>query len=219
MVNFYTKISLVIIYIFLFTPKTWCMEENFIFLTFQQGIQDTTQTAQGISNKGTYLSSLEERNGALNENSKVNTRIFSFDFYKIIGNFASGFGIEFHNYKKKYTFENNSSSVNLDAVGLLYGLNFYYRGDYWFPFVGIGSGNYSAKIKEHLKAESSETRATVFGQVDKPFYYKFGLRIPLNGFGIVLTKKFISANIQVDTENKNLSLGGVGTFLGIYFSL
>ena len=219
MVNFYIKFLLVFIYIFLFTSKIWSIEDNFIFLSIQKGSQDTTGTGPGIVNKWDYLSSLEEKHGSLNETGEVKPTIFSFDFYKIIGSFSSGFGIELHNYKKSYSFENDSSSVYLSAVGLMYGFNFYYRGDYWFPFIGIGSGNFSAKIKENLKTEISETHATVFGQVDKPFYYKIGARIPFNGFGIVFSKKYISANMQVATENKNLSLGGVGTFLGIYFSL
>ena len=51
-----------------------------------------------------------------------------------------------------------------------------------------------------------------------PFYYKFGVRIPMYGFGLIFTKKYISANMPVDTENKNLSLGGIGNFLGFYYS-
>ena len=164
-----------------------------------------------------YLTSLEESHGQLKENREVNPKVFSFDFYKINGNFSSGFGIEFHNYKKSFSFEKNNSSVDIYTVGLLYGLNFYYRGDFWFPFIGFGTGNFSAKVKEHLITEVSETNATVFGQVDKPFYYKFGIRIPINGLGILITKIYISANMNVNTGNKSLSLGGIGDFLGIYY--
>ena len=141
------------------------------------------------------------------------------DFYKINGDFASGFGVELHNYKKSFSFGNNSSKVSLSAVGMLYGLNFYYRGDYWFPFIGFGTGNFSAKVKEELKTELSSNNATVFDQVDKPFYYKFGVRIPFNGFGLLITQQYISANMHVDSENEYLSLGGTGTFLGIFYSL
>jgi len=119
--------------------------------------------------------------------------------------------------KKKYTFENDPSQVDISAVGFLYGLNFYYRGDFWFPFLGFGTGNYSAKVKEELVTGSSTTYGTVFGQVDKPFYYKFGVRIPLNGLGIILTQQYISANFDVSTENKPISLGGTATFIGIYY--
>ena len=163
--------------------------------------------------------SLEEKFGSLKENREVTPTVFSFDFYKIKGNFASGFGIELHNYKKSFSFENNRSTVNLSAVGMLYGLNFYYRGDYWFPFIGFGTGNFSAKVKEELKIENSSTNATVFDQVDRPFFYKFGVRIPFNGFGLLITQHYISANMYVESEKEYLSLGGTGTFLGIFYSL
>ena len=107
--------------------------------------------------------------------------------------------------------------VNISAVGLLYGLNFYYRGDYWFPFLGFGTGNYSAIVIEELTTGSTTTYGTVFGQGDKPFYYKFGVRIPINGLGIIFTQQYISANFQVATENKPFSLGGTATFVGLYY--
>jgi hypothetical protein len=160
---------------------------------------------------------LETKHGALKENRQVSPKVLSFDFYKTNGSVASGFGLEVHSYKKKYTFENDPSQVDISAVGFLYGLNFYYRGDFWFPFLGFGTGNYSAKVKEELVTGSSTTYGTVFGQVDKPFYYKFGVRIPLNGLGIILTQQYISANFDVSTENKPISLGGTATFIGLYY--
>ena len=53
------------------------------------------------------LDKSKEKNGSLKENREVNPTVFSFDFYKIKGDFASGFGIELHNYKKSFSFENN----------------------------------------------------------------------------------------------------------------
>ena len=163
------------------------------------------------------LKSLESKHGALKENRQVSPKVLTFDFYKTNGSVASGFGLEVHRYKKIYTFENDPSQVDISAVGLLYGLNFYYRGDFLFPFLGFGTGNYSAKVEEELVTGSSTTVGTIFGQVDKPFYYKFGVRIPLNGLGIILTQQYISANFDVSTENKPLSLGGTVTFIGLYY--
>ena len=202
----------------MYSSKIWCIEENFVYFAIQKGKQDPTNNPPGTLQNDTYLTSLEEKHGSLKENREVNPTVFSFDFYKINGNFASGFGIELHNYKKYFSFENNRSSVILSAVGMLYGLNFYYRGDYWFPFIGFGTGNFSAKVKEELKTENTSTNATVFDQVDRPIYYKFGVRIPFNGFGLLITQNYISANMHVDSENKHLSLGGTGTFLGIFYS-
>ncbi len=188
-----------------------------VYLAVQNGQQDTGSPAPVVGRMDSYLNSLEAKHGALNENRQVNLKIISFDFYKTTGSVASGFGMEVHSYEKKYTFENDSSQVNLSAVGLLYGLNFYYRGDFWFPFIGFGTGNYSAKVKEKLTIGNITTYGTVFGQVDNPFYYKFGVRIPLNGHGIVFTQQYTSADFQVPTEDKPLSLGGTASFIGFYY--
>jgi len=195
----------------------WCVEQTVVYYAVQFGQQDTEKTSPLVGQSGSYLKTLETKHGALKENRQVSPKVLSFDFYKTNGLVASGFGLEAHRYEKIYTFENDGSKVNLSAVGLLYGLNFYYRGDFWFPFIGFGTGNYSAKVKEELISGNTTTYGTVFGQVDNPFYYKFGVRIPLNGLGIILTRQYISANFQVTTENKSLSLGGIANFVGLYF--
>jgi len=203
--------------LFFYATTGWAVEQTVIFLAVQTGQQDTGSPAPGVGRTDSYLNTLESKHGVLKENRLVNPRIISFDFYKTTGSVASGFGLEVHSYEKKYTFENDSSLVNLSAVGLLYGLNFYYRGDFWFPFIGFGTGNYSAKVKEKLTTGSNTSSGSVFGQVDKPFYYKFGVRIPFNGLGIVLTQQYTSADIQVTTEDKPLSLGGSASFIGFYY--
>ncbi len=195
----------------------WCVEQTVVYFAVQYGIQDTGSPAPVVGQTDSYLSTLETKHGSLKGNRQVSPKVLSFDFYKTNGSVASGFGLEVHSYKKKYTFENDPSQVDISAVGFLYGLNFYYRGDFWFPFLGFGTGNYSAKVKEELVTGSSTTFGTVFGQVDKPFYYKFGVRIPLNGLGIILTQQYISSDFDVSTENKPLSLGGTATFIGLYY--
>ena len=200
-----------------FKTTVWSVEQTVVYFAFQYGIQDTGSPAPVVGQTDSYLSTLETKHGSLKGNRQVSPKVLSFDFYKTNGSVASGFGLEVHSYKKKYTFENDPSQVDISAVGFLYGLNFYYRGDFWFPFLGFGTGNYSAKVKEELVTGSSTTYGTVFGQVDKPFYYKFGVRIPLNGLGIILTQQYISANFDVSTENKPLSLGGTATFFGLYY--
>ena len=203
---------------FLYSISGLCNENTVVYFALQYGTQDTGSPAPLVGKNDTYLSTLENIHGTLRENREVKPKVVSFDFYKTSGALASGFGLEVHSYNKSYSFENNSSSVDLSAVGLLYGFNFYYRGDTWFPFIGFGTGNYSVKVNEKLNLEDSTTYGTVFGQVDKPFFYKFGVRIPLNGIGLVLTQQYISADLDVATENKPLSLGGVATFIGLYYT-
>ncbi len=217
MVSKVLKITFTVICLIFFKTTVWSVEQTVVYFAFQYGIQDTGSPAPLVGQTDSYLSTLETKHGSLKGNRQVSPKVLSFDFYKTNGSVASGFGLEVHSYKKKYTFENDPSQVDISAVGFLYGLNFYYRGDFWFPFLGFGTGNYSAKVKEELVTGSSTTYGTVFGQVDKPFYYKFGVRIPLNGLGIILTQQYISADFDVSTENKPLSLGGTATFIGLYY--
>jgi len=211
------KITFTVICLFFNVSTGWCVDQTVVYYAVQYGQQDTGNTVPLVGQSDSYLKTLESEHGALKENRQASPKVLSFDFYKTNGSVASGFGLEVHRYKKKYTFENDSSQVDISAVGLLYGLNVYYRGEFLFPFLGFGTGNYSAKVKEELVTGSSTTFGTTFGQVDKPFYYKFGVRIPLNGLGIILTQQYISANFDVSTENKPLSLGGTATFIGIYY--
>ena len=215
--RFLLKLFLTVSCLIFFKTTVWSVDKTVVYFAFQYGIQDTGSPAPVVGQTDSYLSTLETKHGSLKGNRQVSPKVLSFDFYKTNGSVASGFGLEVHSYKKKYTFENDPSQVDISAVGFLYGLNFYYRGDFWFPFLGFGTGNYSAKVKEELVTGSSTTYGTVFGQVDKPFYYKFGVRIPLNGLGIILTQQYISADFDVSTENKPLSLGGTATFIGLYY--
>ena len=212
-----SRITFSLICLFFHVSTGWCVEQTVVYFAVQYGQQDTGSAAPLVGESGSYLKTLESKHGELKENRQVSPKVLSFDFYKTTGAVASGFGLEVHRYEKKYSFENDSSMVNISAVGLLYGLNFYYRGDFWFPFIGLGTGNYSAKVKEELTTGSTTTYGTVFGQVDKPIYYKFGVRIPINGLGIIITQQYISANFQVATENKPLALGGTATFIGLYY--
>ena len=215
--RFLLKLFLTVSCLIFFKTTVWSVDKTVVYFAFQYGIQDTGSPVPVVGQTDSYLSTLETKHGSLKGNRQVSPKVLSFDFYKTNGSVASGFGLEVHSYKKKYTFENDPSQVDISAVGFLYGLNFYYRGDFWFPFLGFGTGNYSAKVKEELVTGSSTTYGTVFGQVDKPFYYKFGVRIPLYGLGIILTQQYISANFDVSTENKPISLGGTATFIGLYY--
>ena len=217
MVRSLLKLFLTVSCLIFFKTTVWSVDKTVVYFAFQYGIQDTGSPVPVVGQTDSYLSTLETKHGSLKGNRKVSPKVLSFDFYKTNGSVASGFGLEVHSYKKKYTFENDPSQVDISAVGFLYGLNFYYRGDFWFPFLGFGTGNYSAKVKEELVTGISTTYGTVFGQVNKPFYYKFGVRIPLNGLGLILTQQYISADFDVSTENKPLSLGGTATFIGLYY--
>ena len=192
------------------------IEQTFTYLSVQSGSQDPAAASGIFENKGRYFETLESAHGKLKEDRLVRPEVFAFDFYGVTGSLAGGFGIEVHRYNRQFQFADDSQ-VDIYAVGVLYGFNFYYRGGIWFPFAGFGTGNYSAKVLEELKNPGSVTTSTVFGQVDSPFYYKIGFRVPFNSWGLIATQQYISADMEVTTENKPLSLGGSASLFGFYY--
>ena len=199
-----------------FTGNAYAIDQTFSYLSVFSGSQDLSASPGGLGSESNYFEWLEESHGNLEENRKVQPSVIGFDFYRASGVVASGFGLEIQRYKKSFNFS-DGSGLTLEALGVLYGFNFYYRGDFWFPFFGFGTGNYSTKIQETLYSGSSVTETTVFGQVDTTVYYKLGARIPFNSWGLVLTQQFTSANMEVASANKNVALGGVSTLFGLYY--
>ena len=197
-------------------PCVSAIDQTLSYVSFQTGSQDLTAPGSLLGSSADYFSSLENTHGSISGDREVRPEVFSFDFYRASNALASGFGIEVHRYNKEFRFQDNSE-VGIYAVGVLYGFNFYYRGDIWFPFLGFGTGNYSAKVQETLYAVSSTTNSTIFGQVDTPLYYKIGFRIPFNSWGIIFTQQFISADMLVASENNKVSLGGTATLFGVYY--
>jgi len=195
------------------------LDQNMYFLSFQTGSQDTSVAVPGIEQKDLYLDQITSTHGAVQEDRVVTPQVISFDFYRPSESFSSGFGIEMHRYSKPYTFQ-DGSAVTVDAVALLYGLSFYYRTSWFYPFFGFGSGEYTARVQESLDPISSGdngTVSTVFEQVSNPFFYKIGFRIPIGSMGFIATQQYTSADMQVPTENAAISLGGSATLFGFYF--
>jgi hypothetical protein len=207
-----------LIWVMLILPigKTFALDQTFSYLSILSGSQDLSASPGSLSSHSNYFSSLKKSHGDLYENRKVQPLVVSFDFYQASGSVASGFGIEIQRYKKSFNFL-DGSKLSLEALGVLYGFNFYFRGDFWFPFLGFGTGNYSSKIQETIYDSGSMTERTIFGQVDTPFYYKLGARIPFNSWGIVILQQFISADLEVSSANENIALGGVSTLYGLYY--
>ena len=196
--------------------QTLAVEQTFSYLSIFSGSQDLSASSGALSSKSNYFNSLEEEHGNLKESRKVQPLAVGFDFYHVTGSVASGFGIEIQRYKKSFNFS-DGSQLSLEALGVLYGFNFYYRGDFWFPFFGFGTGNYSSKIQEIFNDAGSITESTIFGQVDTPLYYKLGARIPLNSWGLVFLQQYTSADMEVASSNRKIALGGISTLFGLYY--
>ena len=209
------RILLILFLLFSQVPMVSAIDQTFAYLSFQTGTQDLASSGGPLGRNSNYFSSLENDHGNTDGNKKVRPEVYSFDFYRVSGSVASGFGIDTVRFNRRFLFA-DGSNVAIYGLGVLYGFNFYYRGDFWYPFLGFGTGNFTAKVQEKLYSISGIRTGAVFGQVETPLYYKLGFRIPFNSWGILATQQYTTADMSVPTENKTLSLGGSTTLFGVY---
>ena len=208
----------IVVFILIFLnqiTKIFGIDQTFTFFAYQSGIQNLKASDDYFMKNTSYLNYIVNQHGKGNKDFVVSPSVLSFDFYRVSNFIASGFGVETTRYSNNFKFKDNSN-IDLSVYGLLYGFNFFYRGDFWFPFFGFGTGNYNAKITENIFTNGSLTNNVLFGQVDSPFYYKFGFRVPLNSWGFQYTQQYTSANMNVETINKEISLGGISNLFGVF---
>lgn len=219
MVNLYRIINLIIVFFLIGSGGVvYAVSQNFYFLSLQTGDMDTETPPYGFEQDDGYLDSLAKSHGAVKEDRIVQPLVMAFDFYRAFGSVGSGFGVDIHRYDKTYSFQ-DGSTVTMGAVGVLYGLYFYYRGTYWYPYFGFGAGTYSVKIDEDLEDpdDDDSIKTTIIDSASYTFHYKAGIRFPLGGWGIVLTWHGIAAEIKVETEKERIQLGGQAQFVGVYY--
>lgn len=186
---------------------------NNYFMSIQSGVQNT-----GLSTNDDYLEKLAEDHGNVNEDRIANPLVVTLEFYRGYGSVGAGFTLESHRYAKKYSFP-DESSVHVAASGVIYSFNFHYLGDIFMPFLGFGSGTYTADISERLMpstSSESRTRARVRASNPTSLLGKIGMRIPLGYCGFILTWYTISAPVTVPTEKRSFELGGDANLLGVY---
>ncbi|MBF0237854.1 MAG: hypothetical protein HQM12_09130 [SAR324 cluster bacterium] len=212
MVNF-RYIRFIFVGLIFWNTAVKAADQTFYFLSLQTGAQDTSTTGD------TYLEKLSETHGSLKQARNVVPVVLSFDFYRTSGNWGSGFGIDLHRYNHTYQLQ-DKSSVELGTVATLFAFSIYYRGGFWFPYVGFGAGNYTAKIQESLNAtsDSEATTANFTDAAAHTFHYKAGIRIPLGAWGIMASWDYIAAKLTMKTENNTtLELGGNAALFGVYY--
>ena len=208
------------------------VEQTFYFASLQYGSIDTNRNAPPFAVDNDYLSSLESGYGSVSYDPKVEPTVISFEYYRVDGYVGIGFSIDLlsgiaqndppsgvfllPNYNQEFQFS-GGSRVTTETIGLLYGLSFYGRFGFFYPFVGLGTGNYLTKVEEYLvDSGGANSYSVVFGEVLEPYYYKWGIRFPSGEYGVMLSQYYIRAPLTVESRNKTLELGGVGTFFGFY---
>ncbi|MBF0277611.1 MAG: hypothetical protein HQM13_07470 [SAR324 cluster bacterium] len=198
----------------------FALEQVFYLLNFKFGIQNTGQAAPIGGKDDLYLKEIESEHGTLNENRLATPLAISFDFYQVDGSLATGFGMEINRYNKNYSF-NDNSSVELEVQGVLFAFSTYYRGDYWFPYLSLGTGGYSVKIRENLvstTAGEEDSKASFIDSAPSVFYYEIGSRFPLGEWGFLIAWRATSAQLKVQTVGERLELGGQTSLLGVYYN-
>jgi hypothetical protein len=213
-------------------PAVQAVEQTFYFTSLQYGSIDTERNAPPFAIDSDYLGAMEDKYGVASYDPKVEPTVISFEYYRVDGYVGIGFSIDLlsgiaqndppsgvfllPNYNQEYQFS-GGSRVTTETIGLLYGLSFYGRFQWFYPFFGVGTGNYLAKVEERLvNSGGSDSYSVVFGEVLEPYYYKWGVRFPSGEYGIMLSQYYIHAPLTVESRNKTLELGGVGTFFGFY---
>ena len=141
------------------------VEQTFYFTSIQYGSIDTKRNAPPFATENDYLSSMEENYGSVSYDPKVEPTVISFEYYRVDGYVGIGFSIDLlsgiaqndppsgvfllPNYNQEYQF-NGGSRVTTETIGLLYGLSLYGRFGFFYPFIGVGTGNYLSKVEEYL---------------------------------------------------------------------
>ena len=232
MVRRLTRWSLLLLVCCAMVSAAHAVEQTFYFTSLQYGSIDTKRNAPPFASNSDYLSSLESEYGAVSYDPKVEPTVISFEYYRVDGYVGIGFSIDLlsgiaqndppsgvfllPNYNQEFQFS-GGSRVTTETIGLLYGLSFYGRFGFFYPFIGLGTGNYITKLEEYLAdSGGAKNYSVVFGEVLEPYYYKWGIRFPSGEYGIMLSQYYIRAPLTVESRNKALELGGVGTFLGFY---
>ena len=182
-------------------------------ISVQGGFQHT-----GYSSNDEYIDAIQKKHGNLTNTRLVNPLIVSFELYHLQGKLGMGFGLENQRYITEYHFS-DGSQVNLGAQVNFYNLLFKYNGDLFEPFLGVGTGTYSANVWEDLKSTDSAESTKAFMRISNRYSNqgKLGLRMSLYSYcGIMITTYAISAPIKVPTEDKKLELGGDSIVTGIF---
>lgn len=232
MVRFVRRWGLWLLLWLCWIPGANAVEQTFYFTSIQFGSIDTSRSVPPFGREDNYLSTLADEYGAASYDAKVEPTVISFEYYRVSQWVGIGFSIDLlsgiaqndppsgvfllPNYNQEFTF-GGQSRVHTENIGILYGLSLYGRFEWFYPFLGIGTGNYLSKVEETLvEADGSETTTVVFGEVLEPYYYKWGVRFPSGKYGVMLSQYYIRAPLNVESRNKTLELGGVGTFVGFY---
>ena len=227
-----TRWSLLLLVCCTMVSAAHAVEQTFYFTSLQYGSIDTKRNAPPFASNSDYLSSLESEYGAVSYDPKVEPTVISFEYYRVDGYVGIGFSIDLlsgiaqndppsgvfllPNYNQEFQFSGRSR-VTTETIGLLYGLSFYGRFGFFYPFIGFGTGNYLSKVEENLvESDGTNGYSVVFGEVLEPYYYKWGIRFPSGEYGVMISQYYIRAPLTVESRNKTLELGGVGTFFGFY---
>ena len=200
---------------------SFALDQNFYFITAKTGYGNTGEPAPMIGSNDTYIDAIQRQHGGDNQDRTITPFAVSFEFYRPKGSFATGFGLESYRYSKSYSYP-DGSKVHVEPLALLFSFSFYMRDfQWWFPYVSIGTGNFTAKVREKLIYPNdnppSSTKASFLVSANHVFYYEVGTRFPITDWGLFASWRWSSAKVKINTISHSLELGGQTSLVGVYF--
>ena len=180
------------------------------FLTLRSGVQN----AEGSGD--TLFEDFEAEHGPFTGTRDVETEGLEFDLITFPSqDYGVGLGIEYHQYFKVFFFQDPtgalpSSRITLKGRALLYTLKFYRRFDSFWPYLGLGTGNYFMNFSEGGMVRFFEASTEVY-------HGRVGVRIPIGSWSLVLEYGRTHAPITIQTRPNLpvLELGGTYRSVGI----
>jgi hypothetical protein len=187
------------------TRPARAQEGSLYFVTIKKGVTDASGSGESIFND------FAAAGDPLKSNRQVKTRSIELDVYGISrGNAGLGIGLEVVEYDQAFYLQ-SGERVNLDAKGVLFSLKTFLRMGPFFPFVGLGLGNYYVNYAQAAAAISFRDSP------DSAYNARAGVRILLGRLGLLLEAGNTHARLPVQTSvgRSTLELGGYYRNVGI----
>ena len=182
----------------------WGQAATLYFLTVKKGVSDPSGSGD------TLFETLAKDHGPLQDEREVEPVSLELDIYGVSGGrFGLGIGTEVLQYDDFISLP-SGERVGMRVKGVLFTLKTFLRLGAFFPFVGLGIGNYYANLD--LPGGRS-----LRDSPDDVFNARAGLRVLLGRLGLLVEVGNTAAQLDVPSLSgpATLELGGTYTNVGL----
>ncbi len=188
----------------------WGQAATLYFLTIKKGVSDPSASGD------TLFETLAQDHGTLQDEREVEPVSLELDIYGVSGGrFGLGIGIEVLQYDDFISLP-SGARVDLRVKGVLFTLKTFLRLGAFFPFVGLGIGNYYANL-DLPSGPSLPGGLSLRDSPDDVFNARAGLRVLLGRLGLLVEVGNTAAQLDVPSLSgpATLELGGTYTNVGL----